>query len=65
MRCLAVRFISDRAQFPATDSASGSHFFDIFHLLHQRRAITLLVYAVLDTIAGSAVNGWLYFDWFR
>ena len=44
------------------DSVSGSHFYDVFHPLYRRRAITLLVCAALDTVAGSAVNGWLYFD---
>jgi MFS family permease len=48
-------------RFAATDPVSRSHFFDIFHQLYRRRAITLLVCAALDTIAGSAVNGWLYF----
>jgi MFS family permease len=46
----------------STNSVSSSHFYDIFHPLYRRRAITLLVCAALDTIAGSAVNGWLYFD---
>ncbi|MGH7913593.1 MAG: MFS transporter, partial [Candidatus Binataceae bacterium] len=50
------------ARLASTDSVSRSHFFDIFHPLYRRRAITLLVCAALDTIAGSAVNGWLYFD---
>lgn len=50
------------ARLSATNSVSGSHFYDIFHPLYRRRAITLLVCAALDTIAGSAVNGWLYFD---
>jgi MFS transporter, AAHS family, 3-hydroxyphenylpropionic acid transporter len=46
----------------STDSVAKSHFFDIFHPLYRRRAVTLLACAALDTIAGSAVNGWLYFD---
>jgi MFS family permease len=50
------------ARLATTDSVSRSHFFDIFHPLYRRRAIALLVCAALDTIAGSAVNGWLYFD---
>jgi len=41
---------------------SRSRFYDVFHPLYRRRALTLLVCAALDTIAGSAVNGWLYFD---
>ncbi len=45
-----------------SNSVSRSHFFDIFHPLYRRRALTLLACAALDTIAGSAVNGWLYFD---
>ncbi len=50
------------ARLASTRSVSGSHFYDIFHPLYRRRAIALLVCAALDTIAGSAVNGWLYFD---
>lgn len=50
------------ARLASTNSVSGSRFYDIFHPLYRRRAIALLVCAALDTIAGSAVNGWLYFD---
>jgi len=50
------------ARLAQTKSVSGSRIYDIFHPLYRRRAITLLVCAALDTIAGSAVNGWLYFD---
>jgi MFS family permease len=41
---------------------TAGHFYDIFHPLYRRRALTLLACAALDTVAGSAVNGWLYFD---
>jgi MFS family permease len=37
-------------------------FYDIFHPLYRRRSLTLLVCAALDTMAGTAVNGWLYFE---
>ena len=50
------------ARLASPNSVSSSRFYDIFHPLYRRRAITLLVCAALDTIAGSAVNGWLYFD---
>ena len=50
------------SRLASTDSVARSHFFDIFHPLYRRRAITLLACAAIDTIAGSAVNGWLYFD---
>jgi len=43
-------------------NATQSSFWDIFHPFYRRRSITLLVCAALDTIAGTAVNGWLYFD---
>ena len=49
------------ARLASTNSVSGSRIYDIFHPLYRRRAITLLACAALDTIAGSAVNGWLYF----
>jgi MFS family permease len=52
----------DPQRVGSTNSVSRSHFYDIFHPLYRRRAITLLVCAALDTIAGTAVNGWLYFD---
>ena len=53
---------SRRLRLGSTKFVSGSHFYDIFHPLYRRRAMTLLACAALDTIAGSAVNGWLYFD---
>jgi MFS transporter, AAHS family, benzoate transport protein len=43
-------------------TVEGSHFYDIFHPLYRRRALTLLACAALDTVAGTAVNGWLYFE---
>lgn len=42
--------------------APKTNFYDIFHPLYRRRAITLLACAALDTMAGTAVNGWLYFE---
>ena len=50
------------SRLASAGSISRSHFYDIFHPFYRRRAITLLACAALDTIAGSAVNGWLYFD---
>jgi MFS family permease len=50
------------SRLASTNSVSGSRFYDIFHPLYRRRAFALLVCAARDTIAGSAVNGWLYFD---
>ena len=50
------------ARLATTKSISGSRIYDIFHPLYRRRAIVLLVCAAFDTIAGTAVNGWLYFD---
>ncbi len=48
------------------DASAGtvqdSYFYDIFHPLYRRRSLTLLVCAALDTMAGTAVNGWLYFE---
>ena len=43
-------------------AVEGSRFYDIFHPLYRRRAVTLLVCAALGTMAGTAVNGWLYFE---
>lgn len=50
------------SRLATTKSISGSRIYDIFHPLYRRRAIALLVCAAFDTIAGTAVNGWLYFD---
>jgi MFS family permease len=41
---------------------SSSHFYDIFEPLCRTRALTLLTCAALDTMAGTAVNSWLYFE---
>ena len=49
-----------RAQ--TSGAARRSHIYDIFHPIYRRRSITLLTCAALDTIAGTAVNGWLYFQ---
>jgi MFS family permease len=47
---------------PAAKARLKTSFFDIFHPLYRRRSLTLLVCAALDTMAGTAVNGWLYFE---
>lgn len=44
------------------NAGPGTSFYDIFHPLYRRRSVTLLVCAALDTMAGTAVNGWLYFE---
>jgi MFS family permease len=46
----------------SSGTARRSHFYDVFHPIYRRRSITLLTCAALDTIAGTAVNGWLYFQ---
>jgi MFS transporter, AAHS family, 3-hydroxyphenylpropionic acid transporter len=51
------------AQVTSTREVDASHFYDILHPLYRRRASVLLACAGLDTMAGTAVNGWLYFDW--
>jgi MFS family permease len=43
------------------EAVVGSRIYDIFHPLYRRRAAALLGCAALDTMAGTAVNGWLYF----
>jgi MFS family permease len=43
-------------------TAKRSRFYDIFHPIYRRRSIALLTCAALDTIAGTAVNGWLYYQ---
>lgn len=50
------------SQQASAGSVAGSRFYDVFHPLYRRRALTLLACAALDTMAGTAVNGWLYFE---
>jgi AAHS family 3-hydroxyphenylpropionic acid transporter len=45
-----------------TEAGPKTSFYDVFHPLYRRRSLTLLVCAALDTMAGTAVNGWLYFE---
>jgi MFS family permease len=46
----------------STGSVKQSHFYDVLHPLFRRRALALLACAALDTMAGTAVNGWMYFE---
>ncbi len=46
----------------SANAGSKTSFYDIFHPLYRRRSVSLLVCAALDTMAGTAVNGWLYFE---
>ncbi|MGH8014524.1 MAG: MFS transporter [Candidatus Binataceae bacterium] len=50
------------ARDASTGTVARSRFYDILHPLYRRRALTLLACAALDTMAGTAVNGWLYFE---
>jgi MFS family permease len=50
------------AHAASTGAISESHFYDVFHPLFRTRALTLLACAALDTMAGTAVNSWLYFE---
>ncbi len=53
---------SNWSRAASSGSARRSHIYDIFHPLYRRRSIALLSCAALDTVAGTAVNGWLYFE---
>ena len=60
-----ARMLPDDPSWHHEAEAGGvkdSRFYDILHPLYRRRALTLLACAALDTIAGTAVNGWLYFE---
>lgn len=46
----------------SSGEVASSHLYDIFSPLYRRRSLTLLTCAALDTVAGTAVNGWLYFE---
>jgi len=39
-----------------------SRIYDVFHPIYRRRAIALITNAALATVAGTAVNGWLYYE---
>jgi len=54
--------VSPRWAKAALRGEISSHFYDIFHPLCRTRAVTLLACAALDTMAGTAVNSWLYFQ---
>lgn len=45
-----------------TEAVKASRFYDILHPLYRKRSLTILACAALDTMAGTAVNGWLYFE---
>jgi MFS family permease len=63
MSALISRMLPEQALWaPAAKARSKTSFYDIFHPLYRRRSVTLLVCAALDTMAGTAVNGWLYFE---
>jgi len=60
-----ARMLPNQAQWSrakSRGSAKRTHIWDIFHPLYRRRALALLSCAALDTVAGTAVNGWLYFQ---
>ncbi|MGH7864264.1 MAG: MFS transporter, partial [Candidatus Binataceae bacterium] len=41
--------------------ATRTHFYDIFHPLYRRRAVTLIICSFLTTVAATATNSWTYF----
>ncbi len=45
-----------------SNTVQSGRLFDILHPLYRKRAMALLACAALDTMAGTAVNGWLYFE---
>jgi MFS family permease len=44
------------------NDATESRILDILNPLYRKRSLALLTCAALDTMAGTAVNGWLYFE---
>lgn len=46
----------------AAGVVSATRIYDVFSRLYRKRTVTLLACAALDTMAGTAVNGWLYFE---
>lgn len=50
------------ARLASVHAPATSRIYDVFAQLYRRRALTLLGCAALDTMAGTAVNGWLYFE---
>lgn len=39
-----------------------SRIYDVFNVIYRRRALALISNAALATVAGTAVNGWLYYE---
>jgi MFS family permease len=54
--------VESRWSHASAGLVATSHFYNVFHPLYRRRSLTLLGCAALDTMAGTAVNGWLYFN---
>ncbi|HKM99192.1 MAG TPA: MFS transporter [Candidatus Binataceae bacterium] len=50
------------AEQKSKGTITKSRIYDIFHPIYRRRALALLANAALATVAGTAVNGWLYFE---
>jgi MFS family permease len=46
----------------SSGSVARSNLWGVFAPLYRRRALALLACAALDTVAGTAVNTWLYFQ---
>lgn len=60
-----ARMLPKETRFTIARTAAplvGSRFYDVFHPIYRRRALTLFVCSGLSTLAGTAVNGWLYFE---
>jgi MFS family permease len=45
----------------AREASRGAHFYDIFNPAHRRRAVPLIVAAVLGEASGVAVAAWAYY----
>jgi len=43
-------------------TVTKSRIYDVFNPIYRRRALALIVTAALSTVAGTAVNGWLYYE---
>ena len=43
-------------------TVTKSRIYDVFNPIYRRRALALIITAALSTVAGTAVNGWLYYE---
>ena len=59
-----TRMLPERewAEQRSKGTITKSRIYDVFHPIYRKRALALISNAALATVAGTAVNGWLYYE---